>query len=349
MMLPPVSQPSGVAILRSCCAHVWECHMCVSVCWREKNQKMSGGSVGKKMYTVGAARGILGQIQKLRYAHCILLTATKVREDSGLDTLERLVGPTIVDIPRRMLVERSFVSDVRVRNVLVPFPHALQGHPKDLVLRTIHPAKLQALCAILHRGIEREHRTLVFCDCLFCLAYIARHLAPALGVPLLGPVTLTTPADARCRLYTEFVERQGATVLLLSRTGDEAIDLPAASQAIIVWNGWASRRQHMQRVGRISRPHGTQQCEFWVLVTDDARERQFVAHRDEYLRMHGFDVTTHECDDLGLHVDEPTPDDLRALCAIVSAERNVAPKKESAPLSIECKARARLRRRLLSK
>lgn len=86
-------------------------------------------------------------------------------------------------------------------------------------------------------------------------------------------------ADERMRSLEMF--RQGvADTLVVVRTADEGIDIPAADFAVIV-NGMTGPRQRLQRIGRVVRPSDQEAVVISLLARGSAEER--VALRDRYL------------------------------------------------------------------
>jgi DNA excision repair protein ERCC-3 len=101
---------------------------------------------------------------------------------------------------------------------------------------------------------------------------------------------MSTPREERRVIIDSFEHSTNAAILFVSRTGDEALDVPSASAGIVFWNHWASRRQIVQRIGRLSRVSIGPSPVFYVLLADDPREIQASKHREEYLSSHGFVV-----------------------------------------------------------
>jgi DNA excision repair protein ERCC-3 len=95
-------------------------------------------------------------------------------------------------------------------------------------------------------------------------------LATRLKRPLL---TGKTAIEDRNFVFDMF--RQGVyKTVLLSRIGDEAIDLPNATVGIEINIHKGSRRQMLQRLGRIMRPKecnvsSTYNAMFYTIVTDN--------------------------------------------------------------------------------
>ena len=93
----------------------------------------------------------------------------------------------------------------------------------------------------------------------------------------------------------------------MSRTGDEAVDLPSASAGIVFWNNWQSRRQIVQRIGRLARPHAGPPPVFLILHADDEKEKAISKHREKYMVEHGFVIKSVAYNTLPYGVQELRP------------------------------------------
>lgn len=83
------------------------------------------------------------------------------------------------------------------------------------------------------------------------------------------------------------VERQ--TTLIISRVGDEGIDLPDAEVAILASTMGSSRSQTGQRVGRTMRPLGDSQV--YIILTKGSGEEDWGRESTQYLAEKGIDIT----------------------------------------------------------
>ena len=238
-----------------------------------------------------AAPSNIRLIDRIHAVHKYALTATKVREDGELEKLEARIGPTLVCLDRTILMQLGFVAAVTCLNLVVEYDTSIE----DIVGRTmalaIHPNKVQVLCSCLQRLCEQGHKTLVFCDDLFCLNWTYRIVKQS-GLPVVAAISMNTPNREREAYINRFSCTQGAAVLFLSRTGDEALDVPSASAGLVFWNHWASRRQIVQRIGRIARVGDGPTAVFIVLLANDAKELENSVHREAYLEDHGFSIAT---------------------------------------------------------
>jgi DNA excision repair protein ERCC-3 len=105
------------------------------------------------------------------------------------------------------------------------------------------------------------------------------------------------PHSRRERLLDEF--RRGVRdTLVVSRVGDEGIDLPSAELAIVASGLGGSRRQGAQRAGRTMRPEGRSLV--YVLATRGSDEEEFASQRLRHLSSKGVRVTEGEAEAGGL-------------------------------------------------
>ena len=68
------------------------------------------------------------------------------------------------------------------------------------------------------------------------------------------------------------------TVLVSSQVLDEGLDVPEAEVAIVV-GGTASKRRHVQRVGRILRPSPGKRAHVYELAVSETTEVAYVERR----------------------------------------------------------------------
>ncbi|MFW5939476.1 MAG: helicase-related protein, partial [Halolamina sp.] len=110
-----------------------------------------------------------------------------------------------------------------------------------------------------------------------------------------------TPHHRREKLFESF--RTGdREALVVSRVGDEGIDLPNAELAVVASGLGGSRRQGAQRAGRTMRPVG--RAEVVVLATHGTREEEFSRRQMRHLAEKGVRVHENVVGD-----DEPADDE----------------------------------------
>ena len=240
-----------------------------------------------------ASTANLALLDRLHTSRWCALTATLVREDQELTKLEARVGGVVVEVDRHRLIREGFVPEVKILNLVVPYDdaHAMERHIGRHNALALHPNKVQVLLCILRMLIADSQKIIIFCDDLFCLQWTS-DIIRASRFPYVGSISMSTTMETRRAILDAFENHADATIVTVSRTGDEALDLPSASAGIVFWNHWASRRQIVQRVGRLSRMRDGKAPIFITLLADDPKEHQVSKHRESYMRAHGFTIQT---------------------------------------------------------
>jgi len=221
----------------------------------------------------------------LQSRHRLGLSATPLREDDREEEIFTLVGPPI-GTDWDALFDAGFVAEPSVEIRYVPWADdttqneyvSSQGHERRQ-LAASNPAKVDEVRHLL-RTHEGE-QALVFVDYLDQ----GRELAAALDVPFISGETRHA---RRSELFEAFRSGMRDT-LIVSRVGDEGIDLPSAEVAIVASGLGGSRRQSSQRAGRTMRPEG--QATMYVLATRGSREEDFARQRMRHLAEKGVRVT----------------------------------------------------------
>ena len=110
-------------------------------------------------------------------------------------------------------------------------------------------------------------------------------VAGALDAPI---ITGRTPKPDRLDLYGRF--RDGdLRVLVVSKVGNFAVDLPEASVIIQISGTFGSRQEEAQRLGRVLRPKADgRRALFYSLVSDESVEQDFAQHRQLFLTEQGY-------------------------------------------------------------
>lgn len=220
----------------------------------------------------------------LQAKHRLGLSATPVREDDREKEIFTLIGPPI-GTDWSALFEAGFVQEPEVEIRYVPWESetgrneygSAEGHERRQLAAT-NPAKLAEI-----RRLREEHpdaKTLLFVE------YIdqGEAYAEALDLPF---VSGEMRHARRARLFEEF--RAGERdALIISRVGDEGIDLPDAELGIVASGLGGSRRQGSQRAGRTMRPGGNSRM--YVLATRGTTEEDFAQRRMRHLAAKGVRV-----------------------------------------------------------
>jgi len=213
------------------------------------------------------------------------LTATLVREDHKEDEVFSLIGPKRFDMPWKELERNGWIAEANCIEVRVPFPQderwSYLALPNREMFRVAseNPAKLEALQRILaaHCG---DH-VLVIGQYLDQIEVMA---ATIQALFIVGK-TLTVERE---RLYAEFKAGR-IPVLVVSKVGNFAIDLPDANVAVQVSGTFGSRQEEAQRLGRILRPKSNgSPATFYSLVSKDTKEEECAERRQRYLTERGY-------------------------------------------------------------
>jgi len=213
------------------------------------------------------------------------LTATLVREDGKEDEVFCLIGPKRYEVPWKVLERQGFIAAARCIEVRVALDAAAKpayvsaDARRKFRIASENPAKVGIVEQLI-----RHHtggRILIIGQYIDQLNALARHLR----VPL---ITGKTPNADRRRLYEAF-RRGEERILIVSKVGNFAIDLPDANVAIQVSGTFGSRQEEAQRLGRILRPKsdGTGAA-FYAVVTLGSRDQEFAQKRQLFLTEQGY-------------------------------------------------------------
>jgi DNA excision repair protein ERCC-3 len=226
----------------------------------------------------------------LQTRHRLGLSSTPVREDDREADIYTLIGPPI-GTDWDALFQAGFVAEPEVEIRYVPWDSeavqnqyvSSEGHERRQLTAT-NPAKIEEVHALLSDHADKQ--ALVFVEYLDQ----GQAYADELGVPFISG---EMPHAQREKLFEQF--RNGTLrTLIVSRVGDEGIDLPSAELAIVASGLGGSRRQGTQRAGRTMRPTG--RARMYVLATRGTREEDFARRRMQHLAEKGVRVTEHSQD-----------------------------------------------------
>jgi DNA excision repair protein ERCC-3 len=213
------------------------------------------------------------------------LTATLVREDGREADVFALIGPKKYDVPWRELASRGWIAEAVCTEVRLRLPdeqrmaYAVAEKREQHRIAAENPRKLRVA-----REIMEEHPgalALIIGQYLEQLQYFADNF----GAPL---VTGKTPQRERERLFDAF--RAGEErLLVISKVGNFALDLPDAALLIQISGTFGSRQEEAQRLGRILRPKDGRPAHFYTLVTRDTSELDFAHNRQLFLAEQGYE------------------------------------------------------------
>ena len=223
---------------------------------------------------------------ELQAKHRLGLSATPVRETGSEEEIYTLIGPPI-GADWDALFEAGFVQEPEVEIRYVPWREELARNEYASAdgrerrrLAAENPAKVEEIRYLL--AAHREKKALVFIEYLDH----GEAIADALAVPF---VSGETPHHERAELFRRFRAADGdLETLVVSRVGDEGIDLPNAELAIVASGLGGSRRQGSQRAGRTMRPEGS--ALVYVLATRGTSEEEFAQRQMRHLARKGIRV-----------------------------------------------------------
>jgi DNA excision repair protein ERCC-3 len=223
------------------------------------------------------------------------LTATLVREDGREPDVFSLIGPKKYDAPWRDLERRGWIAEAACVEVRVALPDEQRMAYAIAEARDMHriaaenPRKLPLVRAIMEQHADAP--TLVIGQYLSQLQYIADNLTAPL-------ITGKMPQHERERLFDAFRAGEEA-LLVLSKVGNFALDLPDAELLIQVSGTFGSRQEEAQRLGRVLRPKTDgRQAHFYTIVTRDTQELDFAHNRQLFLAEQGYSYRIVDADQL---------------------------------------------------
>ncbi|MFT5081488.1 MAG: DNA excision repair protein ERCC-3 [Planctomycetota bacterium] len=213
------------------------------------------------------------------------LTATLIREDGKEDEVFCLIGPKRFEVPWKVLEGRGFIAEAHCTEVRVELEPALKPSYSSADARrkfrisSENPAKTGVIENLLKRHVGG--RVMIIGQYIDQLNALARHLK----VPL---ITGKTPNDVRNVLYADF--RSGKEpVLIVSKVGNFAVDLPDANVLIQISGTFGSRQEEAQRLGRVLRPKSDGRgASFYAIVTHGTRDQDFAQKRQLFLAEQGY-------------------------------------------------------------
>jgi DNA excision repair protein ERCC-3 len=224
------------------------------------------------------------------------LTATLIREDGLENDVFTLIGPKKFDVPWKDLERQGWIATAKCVEVRVNLPQEeklryLSLMPRQQIrLAYENPGKLAAA-----RDIVEKHRD---GNILIIGQYITQleRFAAEFSAPI---ITGATANRRRDELYRQFRDGE-IKILVLSKVGNFAIDLPDANVAIQVSGSFGSRQEEAQRLGRILRPKKRgEQAVFYSIVTRESKELDFAMNRQLFLTEQGYSYDIRYAEDAG--------------------------------------------------
>jgi DNA excision repair protein ERCC-3 len=216
------------------------------------------------------------------------LSASPVREDSKEREIFALIGQEIgADWARFFNQEYVLKPDVEIQ--LVEWESDFYRNKynqasgfKKAIIASKNPAKTQNIADLLEE--HEDEKTVLFCDWI----EQGEDLAEEFDIPFISG---ETDFEKRDEYFDKFREGE-LTTIIVSRIGDEGLDLPDAEVGIIASGQGGSRRQATQRAGRVMRPFGDAQV--YIIATKGSNEEDFVKRQVEHLKEKGVPVQVSE-------------------------------------------------------
>jgi DNA excision repair protein ERCC-3 len=213
------------------------------------------------------------------------LTATLIREDGRQKDVFSLIGPKKFEVPWKILEAQGWIATATCTEIRVglkpedKMAYALADLRKKITLASSNPEKFKVVKELVER--HKSDRVLIIGQYLEQL----EALSTMLKVPI---ITGATPNAEREVLYKGF--REGTMdVLIVSKVGNFAVDIPDANVLIQVSGTFGSRQEEAQRLGRVLRPKSNGSlAHFYTLITRDTKEQEFGMNRQLFLTEQGY-------------------------------------------------------------
>ena len=216
------------------------------------------------------------------------LSASPVREDTKEREIFALIGQEIGSDWARFFAEGHVVKpDVEIQLVEWDSDHYRMKYEeasgiKKAIIASKNPAKKQNLEELLDK--HEGEKTIIFCDWIDQ----GENLSEEYDIPFVSGETDFEDRED----YFEKFRNDELTTIIVSRIGDEGLDLPDAEIGIVMSGQGGSRRQATQRAGRVMRPFGDAQV--YMIATKGSNEEDFVKQQVELLKEKGVPVTVKE-------------------------------------------------------
>jgi len=213
------------------------------------------------------------------------MTATLVREDGHEGDVFSLVGPKRFDVPWKELESQGWIATAECHEIRIPLTedrrmeYAMVEQRQKYRYSVENPDKTTVLLQLLRK--HKDDTVLIIGQYLAQLEKIAKRI----DAPL---ITGKTAVRKREKLF-EKMRNGEERILVLSKVGNFAIDLPDANVCIQVSGTFGSRQEEAQRLGRILRPkRNGLLAHFYALVTHDTVDQTFAANRQKFLTEQGY-------------------------------------------------------------
>lgn len=212
------------------------------------------------------------------------LTATPVRESGNSKQIYTLIGPP-VGTDWGLLFDKGYVSKPTVEIKHVEWDsekyrnkyNRATGHDKRQIAAK-NPAKIEKIRSLINE--YKDKKKIIFVEWIDQ----GKEYEKQLDIPFIYG---KTSHKERERKYNQMRNGELDTIIL-SRIGDEGVDLPDAEVCIIASTLGGSRAQTAQRIGRTMRPVGASKG--YIVATKGSNEEDFVRKSTRYLTEQGIRV-----------------------------------------------------------
>ncbi|KAI8800905.1 P-loop containing nucleoside triphosphate hydrolase protein [Cladochytrium replicatum] len=226
------------------------------------------------------------------------LTATLVREDDKIQMLEYSIGPKLYEADWSALTRQGFIARVECSEIQCGMPPSFrEAHDAPIatsrlkqLLVHLNPSKLAVVQRLVAHHESQGDKILIYSDDIYALKYYAAVLDR-------DYICGETKAIERARILKDFSERSDKNTLIISRIGDQSLNLPEATCLIQISKLFGSRRQEAQRLGRILRARrakedSTFSSSFYTLISMGTDESRHHGNRKLFLEEQGYRYNT---------------------------------------------------------
>ncbi|EAR95905.2 DNA repair helicase rad25 (macronuclear) [Tetrahymena thermophila SB210] len=226
------------------------------------------------------------------------LTATPYRTEKIIKQM--IFSTLLVQNFMKRIYQSQFRTAIQLSHIVLYFVvKCMNDFMKDRKfknkpsLQSGNPQKFKLLYYLIKFHESRNDKILVFCDQIPVLKYYSQKM----GYPAIyGEVDLLEKLG-----WLDLFREGEINTLFLSRVGDTALDLPIANVCIQIGFQFGSRRQEVQRLGRIMRRKEGQKGEynafFYTIVSKNTEQAQFYYRRQKSLMDLGINFEVIDIDE----------------------------------------------------
>ncbi|EAL49560.1 DNA repair helicase, putative [Entamoeba histolytica HM-1:IMSS-B] len=232
------------------------------------------------------------EFRKIYYlieARCrIGITATPIREDCKIKDLDYLIGPILYQESWKELIKEKYIANVQCIDIkcpmTIPFYEEYinnSNYRHKIILSALNPNKIEVTKFLIKQHLKRNEQIILFCDSIIVLKEI--------GYQINCPIFFgESPNKERLDILNKF-KLKDINCIGMSSVGDTSLDIPDASVIIQISTNNGSRKQQLQRLGRISRIKKNERIGyFYTLTSIDTHEEYFIHKKQIYMQNLGF-------------------------------------------------------------